>query len=196
MDVKASEAGSAGNQDQDGEETGLTLKEAADWAKSIAAALVVVIFLHLFVFNLSTVLGHSMEPTLKEKEWLFVNKMVYLWDGPDRGDVVILTDPAPTDPDKKYLVKRVIGVPGDRVEITKHRVLVNGKPLAEGYTDTKVEGDDVEAVVVPEGAYYVMGDNRHLYSSKDSRFFGPVPQKLIKGRADFILWPFGKMGSL
>ncbi|ANE45428.1 hypothetical protein SY83_02795 [Paenibacillus swuensis] len=172
------------------------LKSAAEWIQSIGFALLLVIALHLFVFNLSTVLGHSMEPTLKEKEWLFVNKMVYLWDGPSRGDVVILEDPSPADPKKKFLVKRVIGLPGDSIEIADHRVMVNGVTTMEHYTDTVVEGNDVPPMTVPNGHYFVMGDNRHLYASKDSRFFGPVSEELIKGRADFILWPMRQIGSL
>ncbi|MEF3313638.1 signal peptidase I [Paenibacillus sp. GYB004] len=170
--------------------------ELWDWTKSIAVALVIVILLNLYVFNLSTVKGHSMEPTLREKEWLFVNKFVYLVGHPNRGDVVILKDPDMQSVEKQYLVKRVVAIPGDQVEIRGGKLYVNGDTVAEPYTDIKIEDGDRGPVVVEEGRYFVMGDNRHQNASKDSRIFGTVSEKAIQGRADFILWPIDQMGGL
>jgi len=170
--------------------------EIWDWTKSIAIALIIVSILHFFVFNLSTVKGQSMQPTLYENEWLFVNKIGYLLGKPDRGDVVILKDPEPQLKDHEFLVKRVVAVPGDKVEIRDHRLYINDQRQTEGYTDVEIEGQDYGPEIMPEGHYFVMGDNRHLGESKDSREFGPVPADLIKGHANFILWPIGKMGGL
>lgn len=170
--------------------------EIWDWVKSISIALLVVILLNLYVFNLSTVKGHSMEPTLKEKEWLFVNKIVYMTGHPKRGDVVILKDPELTNVDRQFLVKRVVAIAGDKVEIRSGKLYVNGEYVQEPYTDNRIEDGDRGPFVVEENRYFVMGDNRHRGASKDSRIFGSVEAGLIQGRADFILWPFGKVGTL
>ncbi|MEF3306747.1 signal peptidase I [Paenibacillus sp. GYB003] len=170
--------------------------ELWDWTKSIAVALVIVILLNMYVFNLSTVKGHSMEPTLREKEWLFVNKFALLIGHPKRGDVVILKDPDMQSADRQFLVKRVVAVPGDKVEIRGGKLYVNGEQASEPYTDIKIEDGDRGQIVVEEGHYFVMGDNRHQGASKDSRIFGTVAEKLIQGRADFILWPLRQVGGL
>lgn len=170
--------------------------EIWEWVKSISIALVIVIVLNLYIFNLSTVKGHSMEPTLKEKEWLFVNKIVYITGNPQRGDVVILKDPEMTGADRQFLVKRVVAVPGDKVEIRNGKLYVNGTTVQEPYTDNRIEDGDRGPFVVEVDRYFVMGDNRHLGASKDSRMFGSVASGMIQGRADFILWPFEKAGVL
>ncbi|MDF2721699.1 MAG: lepB [Paenibacillus sp.] len=170
--------------------------ELWDWVKSITVAFVIVILLNMYVFNLSTVKGHSMEPTLQEKEWLFVNKLAFLTGHPDRGDVVILKDPDPNSPDRQYLVKRVVAVPGDIVYIRGGKLFVNGEVIDEPYTDITIEDGDRRPIVVEDGTYFVMGDNRHQSASKDSRIFGTVPETLIQGRADFIVWPPHEAGGL
>lgn len=170
--------------------------ELWDWTKSIAVALVIVILLNMYVFNLSTVKGHSMEPTLREKEWLFVNKFSFLIGHPDRGDVVILKDPDMQSVDRQYLVKRVVATPGDNVEIRGGKLYVNGEAVSEPYTDIRIEDGDRGPIIVEEGRYFVMGDNRHQLASKDSRTFGTVPEKAIQGKAEFILWPPRQMGGL
>ncbi|MDF2671013.1 MAG: signal peptidase [Paenibacillus sp.] len=173
-----------------------TAAEIWDWIKSVSIALVIVIVLNLYVFNLSTVKGHSMEPTLEEKEWLFVNKIVYITGSPKRGDVVILKDPDKQEAGRKFLVKRVVGLPGDRVEIRSGNLYVNGEVVQEPYTDNLIEDGDRGPLVVEDGKYFVMGDNRHHGASLDSRVFGSVASGMIQGRADFILWPMGKAGAL
>ncbi|MDQ0063157.1 signal peptidase I [Paenibacillus harenae] len=170
--------------------------EAWDWLKTLIAAFAVVLIVHFFVFNLSTVEGHSMEPTLVDNEWLFVNKFVYLVGKPKVGDVVILKEPDEGSGDKKFLVKRIIGVPGDRIEIYDNQLYRNGELVTENYIDTSIEGMNYGPSVVEEGRYFVMGDNRHLQASLDSRIFGTVPRSLIQGRADYILWPYHKIRGL
>ena len=171
-------------------------KEVWEWVKSIGIALVIVLFLNHFVFNLSTVQGYSMEPTLEEKEWLFINRVVYLFGEPERGDIVILRDPKRDLGRNQYLVKRVIGVPGDTVEIRGGKLYINGEWFEEPYIDTPIEDGDMAPVTIGEDEYFVMGDNRHWRSSLDSREFGPVPESLIKGRADFVIWPLSRAGGL
>jgi len=165
------------------------------WVKTISVALVIVLLLHAFVFHLSKVEGHSMEPTLHDHDWLFVNKLVYLVGNPKLDDIVILKDPY-DEPSRKLLVKRVVGLPGDRIEIRKRILYRNGVKADEPYTDTEIDDYDYGPYVVPEGNYFVMGDNRHSRASRDSRSFGAVPRGQISGRADWIVWPIADMNSL
>lgn len=165
------------------------LAEAWDWLKSIALALIVVLIIHQFLFNLSTVKGQSMEPTLEEKEWLFIDKFSYLIGTPKLHDVVILKNSSEYTEKRLFLVKRIVALPGDTVEIRNKELFVNGIPAVESYIDTPIEDGDLGPLVVPAEHYYVMGDNRHQDESKDSRSFGAVPSDRIKGKAQFILWP-------
>jgi len=168
-------------------------KEAMEWIKTLAAAFVIVFFLHHFVFNLSVVEGQSMQPTLEQSERLFVNKAAYLFGEPRRGDVVILRNPGHNR--EQYLVKRVVGVPGDVLEIRQNKLYVNGELYDRPYSaDAPVPGGDEGPIDIPPGYYYVLGDNRS--NSLDSRYFGLVAGSLIEGRADFILWPLSKAGDL
>ncbi|WP_223829950.1 signal peptidase I [Paenibacillus arenilitoris] len=171
-------------------------KELYDWLKTLVIAFAVVMALHYFVFNLSTVEGHSMEPTLTDDEWLFVNKFVYLAGEPKLGDIVILTEPNATGKKRKFLVKRVVGLPGDRIEIYNQRLYRNGELMDEPYTDSLIEDSSYGPEVIGEGHYFVMGDNRRSRASMDSRSFRAVPANLIRGRADFILWPYKEIRAL
>lgn len=147
------------------------------------------LLLTLFIFwivNTATgryrVQGHSMLPTLHEGEYLIINKLSYYLDEPRRGDIIVLH--FPRDRSREY-IKRVIGVPGDRIEIDDSTVRVNGVPLTEPY----VNGTPVyrhESWTVPEGQYFVMGDNRN--NSSDSRSWSFLPRRDIVGRAWLIYW--------
>ncbi|WP_168121582.1 signal peptidase I [Paenibacillus sp. HB172176] len=174
--------------------------ELWDWIKTITIAVIIVVILHFFVFNLSTVEGRSMEPTLIENDWLFVNKLAYKLGNPKLGDIVILEDPYPEETTsaakKKFLVKRVVGLPGDRIEISGGKLYRNGDPMKETYTDSPIEDLNFGPVVVQNNCYFVMGDNRHAHASLDSRVFHAVPKRLIVGRADFILWPYKQISVL
>ncbi len=170
--------------------------ELWDWMVSFTVALVIAIAIHQYGFLLSTVKGQSMEPTLIENEWLFVNKFVYVFGNPRPGEVVILKDPELRRGERHYLVKRVIAVPGDKVEARGHRLYLNDRPVNEVYTDTNIEDADFGPLVVGPDQYFVMGDNRHLGRSNDSRYFGTVPSRLIEGRAEFIIWPVSRWKKL
>ena len=91
--------------------------ELWDWVKTIAIAFVIMVLLNMFVFNLSMVKGESMQPTLVASERLFINKVVYRFSEPSHGDVIVLKDPSDGPDKKEFLVKRVVGVPGDTIEV-------------------------------------------------------------------------------
>jgi signal peptidase I len=172
------------------------VRELTDWLKALVAAIVIVFLLNQFVFHLSRVEGHSMDPTLADGEWLFINKLVYIFFEPKAGDIIILENPMGGR--EKYLVKRIVGMPGDRIEIVDGILYRNGEPVDEPYTDSKIEDGDWGPAVVPEGAYFVMGDNRHRGESNDSRnpAIGWITKDMIKGKADYILWPIWKIGNI
>lgn len=170
--------------------------ELWEMLKTMVIAFVVMVLLNVFVFNLSMVKGQSMQPTLEEQERLFVDKLVYRFGHPKRGEVVVLKDPSVDAGRKPFLVKRVVAVPGDTVEVRDGMLLVNGKPQDEPYTDTTIEDGDMSEVGLGDGEYFVMGDNRHAGRSKDSRYFGSVKEKWIVGRAEFVFWPIAKIRNL
>lgn len=170
-------------------------KELIEWTKAIVIALCAVFFIKFFLFDIIVISGISMEPTLHEGDRVFVNIIQYKLGEPQRGDIVVFTPSIDKD---SYFIKRVIGVPGDRVSIKDGKVYVNGSLLQEDYlppgTITRpVDHNDEE---VPMGTVYVLGDNRNY--STDSRFalLGPVPIKSIKGKASFRVFPFDKINKL
>ncbi|MFD3261408.1 signal peptidase I [Paenibacillus lentus] len=172
------------------------VRELWDLGKTAAIAFLIMLLLNMFVFNLSMVKGESMQPTLEERERLFVDKIVYYFASPQSGEVVVLKDPS-TGPDKKhYLVKRVVAVPGDTIEVQNHVLYVNGEAQNEPYTDVQIEDRDFAEIQLGDDEYFVMGDNRHYGRSKDSRSFGSVHKKDIVGRAEFVFWPITKIRGL
>ena len=183
-------------QEQQSEQPAKKKSELWEWTKSILMAFAIVFLIHMFVFNLSTVKGQSMEPTLEDGEWLFVNKIGYWIGNPDRGDIVILKDPEGDLGFRQFLVKRIVGLPGDTVEVSNKKLYINGKELIEPYTNVDIQDGNYGPEKVPPGYYFVMGDNRHLWASTDSRTFHAVSGDLIKGKAQFVLWPFNKFGGL
>lgn len=168
-------------------------KELVDWVKSLIVAVVIAVFLQQFVFNISVVEGQSMEPTLTDSERLFVNRAVYLLHPPARGDIVILKNPRDYR-EGKHLVKRVVGIPGDQVEIRSNRLYVNGELYEHPTAWAPVPAGEYGPLTVPDGHYFVLGDNRG--NSLDSRYFGLVPGHLVKGRAEFVVWPPSEIGGL
>ena len=170
--------------------------EAIEWIRSIIAAIVIALAIKTFLFNTTYVLGNSMYPTLHERDRLFALKVPLYFNGPNRGDIIVLE--APDSPDKDY-IKRVVGISGDTIEIEDGRVYLNGELLYEDY----LQGDPYTHIynesiwVVPEGEVFVLGDNREEGASKDSRYFGTISLDTVKGVTDFRYFPiddrFGKI---
>jgi signal peptidase I len=155
------------------------------WLRDIVISAAVSILIITFLYQPVRVEGTSMLPRLEDHDRLFINKFVYRISSIHRGDVVVFH--YPRDPEKSY-IKRVIGLPGDRISIDRGRVYLNGKGLNETYVPEEFR--DVRSMaetVVPEEAYFMMGDHRSI--SSDSREFGPVDRDLIYGKAVFVYWP-------
>ncbi|MBO6304822.1 MAG: signal peptidase I [Selenomonadaceae bacterium] len=167
-------------------------KEIKDWIVSIAVALVLAFLIRTFIVELYIVEGPSMRPTLETQERLVVNKFIYRFRPPEKGEILVFRYPRDKSRD---FIKRVIATEGDTVEIKDGRVYVNDKLLTEDYILEKTRSEYAKATV-PKGTIFVMGDNRN--NSEDSRFVdvGFVPYDLIKGKAVVVFWPLDKLKSL
>jgi signal peptidase I len=141
-------------------------------------------------FNLSVVRGSSMTPGIQDGDRILVEPWSYLLGPVERGDVIVLR--YPKDPEIDY-IKRVIGLPGDEVMLTRGEVWVNGTRLEEPYVES-VDPSSTLSVVVEPGNYFVLGDNRPR--SSDSREFGCVPVGYVRGRVDLRLWPLERAGLI
>jgi signal peptidase I len=162
------------------------------WTRDLVISLAISAFIILFLYQPVKVEGTSMLPGLQDQERIFINKFVYHFESVARGDVVVFR--YPRDPAKSY-IKRVIGVPGDRILIERGRVYVNGSRLAEDYVPRDfLDARSYPETLVPDHSYYVLGDHRSM--SNDSREFGPVDQSYIYGKAVFVYWPVEKLGVL
>jgi signal peptidase I len=186
---------------------------AREYLESIVVAVILALFIRTFVFQAFKIPTGSMETNLLIGDHLLVNKMIYspsiaAWEDAllrkkpiHRGDVIVFK--FPEDPSKDF-IKRAIGLPGETVEVRDKLVLIDGKPLQEGYThfiDAPLRRDDPEYGLrgeairdnwgpkpVPPGQLFVMGDNRD--NSRDSRFWGFLPEDQVKGRALLVYWSY------
>lgn len=169
-----------------------------DFAQTIILVIGAVVIVYFFLFKPFQVSGSSMYPNFMDREYLIANVIGLRISDPKLGDVIVFK--APNDPDKDY-IKRVIGVPGDSVGIQDGKVILNGKILDESAylkPDVFTKGSsylrDDQTVVVPEGNFLVMGDNRGF--SSDSREWGLVPKKNILGKSLLIYLPLNKAGII
>ena len=155
--------------------------------ETILPAVMIVLAINLFLAQPRTVHGQSMEPNLHENQRVIVDLITYHFRPPQRQEIIILNLPERhTDP----LIKRVIGLPGDTVEVKQGAVYVNGIQLSEPYL-AQVTSGSMAPQLVPEGHVFVLGDNRG--ASNDSRYFGMVPYENILGRAWLRYWPPGEI---
>ena len=147
-----------------------------------------------FVVEAFRVPSESMVPTLEVRDRFLANKFVYRFTEPERGDIVVFQSVEPNDKGEfDTLVKRVVGLPGDVIEVRSGSLLVNGEPRDEPYLNIDVVAD-INAPYgpkeVPEGTFFALGDNRG--NSLDSRFYGPVPMENLKGEAFVRFWPISR----
>jgi len=160
-------------------------KELMEWISSILIAVVLAFVIRVYVFEFIQVIGISMVPTLQDHDWLLVEKISYRFHDPQRGDIIILKNPGNL---KENFVKRVIGVENDVIEVRDGYVYVNREKIQEPYINEQPL-DDYPEVIVPEGTFFVMGDNRNgSLDSRDPRV-GFIPREDLLGRAVLRIWP-------
>jgi signal peptidase I len=168
------------------------LRAGWEFLHDLSVAVLFCFFLIAFVAQAFRVQGTSMEPELVDGERIVVNKFVYRFRPIERGDVVVFW--YPRDPSVSF-VKRVVGLPGDRVELREGELVVNGRQVEEPYLPASYrDRDNHPPTEVRKGYYFVLGDHRR--SSNDSRTWGEVPEKYIYGRAVFRFWPFDRVGPI
>lgn len=176
-------------------DSGKSKNEFWEWTKAIVIALGLALIIRGFLFAPFIVDGHSMDLTLNDGERLIVNKIVYTFGEPERGDIIVFH----YDEEKDY-IKRVIGLPGDKVTVRDDKLYVNEEWVKEPYLNELKEKYNMEGqrftesfgeIIVPEGELFVMGDNRPR--SRDSRRIGTIEMEQVVGRADFAFWPFASI---
>ena len=170
----------------------VVVSEIRGWIRDVFFVVGTAVMIVIFLYQPVKVEGTSMLPELKDQERIFVNKFVYRIGKISRRDIVVFW--YPRDPSKSF-IKRVVGLPGDRVEIRDGVVYVNGERLDEPYLVQEFKDHkSMMPLTVDQGYYFVMGDDRKF--SSDSRVWGLVPEKYIYGKAVFRYWPVSQIGSL
>jgi len=167
---------------------------ALSWVRDLAFSVLIAVVSIVFIYQPVKVEGTSMMPGLTDQERIFINKFTYRFGlgSIERGDTVVFEFPGDTS---KSYIKRVIGLPGDRIRIDRGQVYVNSQAIEEDYVEPDYRDDVSKSeIVVEPDRYYVLGDHRN--SSSDSRVWGTVERKFIYGKAVFCYWPLNKMGRL
>ena len=175
-------------------------------------ALVLAVLVKTVAFQAFFIPSESMFDTLQVNDRVLVNKISYRLGDPQRGDVVVFDRTPDTEESllgamfrnlaesvglktpEADLIKRVVGLPGETVEIQDNTVFINGVPLAEPYLREVAQTSRMDPITIPEDEYFVMGDNRQR--SLDSRSFGPVTREEIVGKAFVIIWPSSRWSGL
>lgn len=167
-------------------------KEIMEWIIVIEVAVILAVVLNMFLIVNAVVPTASMEPTIMTNDRLFGNRLAYNKEEPKRGEIIIFKFP---DDESQLFIKRIIGEPGDTVEMKDGNVFINGERLDEPYLATIPYGN-YGPITVPEDAYFMMGDNRN--NSADSRFWNQpfVYRDKILGRASFCYYPFSHFGKI
>jgi signal peptidase I len=203
MEESSPEASELVSEEETGHSPGRVLR---DWILVVVIALGAAFLVRVYVLQQFYISGPSMESTLFENNRVLVNKLSYRLHDIRRSDVVVFDRITTSGGVIAHddLIKRVIGIAGDTVEIKDCKVLVNAKEIQEPYLDESVLAlpnavercrvIDMKPITVPKNQLFVMGDNRP--ESFDSRSFGTIPKHLVVGRAFAIVWPFGRIATL
>lgn len=161
-----------------------------DIVETLVFTLLIYVLVRTFLFENYRVVGRSMEPSLENDQYLVVDKLGYRLHEPQRGDIIVFLDPRG---DGRKLIKRVIGLPNELVEIQNGQVLVDGQSLDESYITTQSRYTQ-ETVMLRDEEYFVLGDNRN--NSSDSHNWGALPGENIVGKAWLTYWPPASWGAI
>ena len=152
--------------------------------KKFLLLVMIIILFKIFIFNFILVKGDSMNPKYKNNDFMFLNKIIYSFKPIRRGEVIVL----------KYknndLIKRIIGLPNDKIKVENGKLYINNKEYYENYINSYTASYDFDEITLKDNEYFVMGDNR--YNSYDSRNFGTITKNNIIGRVEFKIFPFDK----
>lgn len=165
------------------------VRNTFEWSVEIVRGGLIALVLVTFIFQATRVEGRSMEPNVHDGDWFIVDKISNRFDSYERGEVVVVDLPN----EDALLIKRIVGLSGDTVEVRDNQVYINGMSLDETYLG-EISQRNVAPFVVPAEHVYVMGDNRN--NSRDSRMFGSVDVYRIVGRTQLRIWPPADIGLL
>ncbi len=170
-------------------------KQGYEWLVLVAASLAVALFVRGFLIQAFYIPSESMVPTLVKNDRVLVNKLSYKLHDVHRGDIVVFTaPPGAATAQVKDLIKRVVGLPGEKIEGRNGSIFINDKPLDEPYLPPDVRSRDFPPEKVPPDRVWVLGDNRQ--DSRDSTFFKSIDEHSIVGRAFVKIWPLNDLGLL
>lgn len=181
-----------GTEETDTQEAEQPVKKKDGFFDSLIVAVVIALFIKTFLIQTYTIPSGSMLDTLLVGDYIIVNRLAYTLDDPARGDVIVFE--YPVEPAKSF-IKRTIGLPGDRIAVRDKQLYINGELYEEDYKQLKDSSnfpanltarDNIEEFTVPEGKYFMLGDNRD--ASYDARFWGFISKDMIKGKAVLIYW--------
>ena len=164
-------------------------KEILEWALTIIIPVVAALLIHQYLFTFARVDGTSMLDTLHENNSMGVSRLHYRLNEPQRGEIITCNYP---EDGNKLFVKRIIGLPGETIEIRDGTVYIDGEPIAETYL-TRVDDQSMDPITLAKDEIFVMGDNRPV--SRDSRAVGPLTLDEIYGRVLFVAFPFNEIRS-
>lgn len=169
-----------------------------EFVETVVIALLFFAIMYIFLFQPHQVRGSSMLPNFYNGEYLLTNKITYRFSPPKRGEVVVFKSPENTQYD---YIKRIIGLPGDKLEVKNQDFYINGQKINESsYLSPAIKSQpgyyltEGKEITIPDNHYFVVGDNRQ--NSSDSRDFGPISRNSIIGKAWFMYWPPGKIGLI
>ena len=170
------------------------MKEALEWIKDIGLAIIIAAVV-LFFLKPIIVQQESMQPNFYEDDYLIISKQAYtLFGDEEYGDVIIFKTILPYDEgEEKFLIKRIIGVPGDTIEITNGYVFRNGEMIEEPYVEDYGVSGEMAPIVVEEGKLFVMGDNRAVSQDSRSQTIGQVDQDAVLGKVILRIFPFDRI---
>ncbi|NLW46895.1 MAG: signal peptidase I [Firmicutes bacterium] len=189
MSKKSSKVPQTSSKDSEGYTISRFLRDVVE---VVVPAIILFLIIKTFFLESRYVPTPSMVPTIQIQDRFLLNKTAYWFKTPERYQIVIFKPPAQAGA-KDDFVKRIIGMPGETIKVHKGVVFINDKPLAEPYiTPDRAPISDSNAYIIPDDHVFVMGDNRN--NSQDSRFWGPLPLKNIKGEAWWRFWPLNRMG--
>jgi len=164
-----------------------------DWTETIVVAFVLALVIRAFFIQVFWIPSSSMEPTLDIQDRIIVNKVAYHFREPRRQEVIVFREVAPKGAPKRDLIKRVMGLSGEVLQVKGGVIYIDGKKVAESHPMNN-DFSDFGPVAIPEDHYFVMGDNRP--ASADSRFWGFLPKENLIGPAFLRIWPIRKFGLI
>lgn len=160
-------------------------------SETIVIAFILAMIIRTFIIQVFWIPSSSMEPTLDIKDRVVANKFIYWFHPPQRGDVIVFKS---LEEKPRDFIKRIIGLPGDELELREGLIYINGQKLDESKHPVNYDTMNFGPIKIPSSEYFMMGDNRP--QSADSRYWGPLPKKNIKGQAFIIIWPFRHFGLI